>query len=99
MDRLREIRRLRRGVRIGAPDPSLTPVSGMVAVTELVDRLGMITLLDAAIGPIKTRDRGHTAGGLLVGCRGRAAGRGGLLGRAGPPARRSGWTAALPGAG
>jgi hypothetical protein len=26
----------------------------MVAITELVDRLGMITLLDAAVGPIVT---------------------------------------------
>jgi Transposase DDE domain group 1 len=65
--RVREIRRLRRRVRIGAPDPSLTPVSGMAAVTELVDRLGMIKLLDAAIGPIKLRERGHTGGQLLVG--------------------------------
>jgi hypothetical protein len=65
--RVREIRRLRRRVRIGAPDPSLTPFSGMVAVTELVDRLGMVELLDAAIGPIKTRRRGFTGGELLVG--------------------------------
>jgi hypothetical protein len=65
--RVRDIRRLRRLVGIGAPDRSLTPVSGMVAVTELVDRLAMITLLDAAIGPIKTRDRGFTGGELLVG--------------------------------
>jgi hypothetical protein len=43
----------RRRVRVGAPDPSLTPVSEMVAVTELADRLSMIRLLDAAIGPIK----------------------------------------------
>jgi len=54
-------------VRVGAPDPSLTPVSGMAAVTELVDRLGMVGLLDAAIGPIKARDRGFTGGQLLVG--------------------------------
>ncbi len=54
-------------MRVGAPDPSLTPVSGLAAVTELVDRLNMITLLDAAIGPIKTRDRGFTGGELLVG--------------------------------
>ena len=67
MDRLRDIRRLRRRVGIGAPDPSLTAVSGMVAVTELVDRLGMIKLLDAAIGPIKARDRGLSGGQLLVG--------------------------------
>jgi hypothetical protein len=65
--RVREIHRLRRRVRIGAPDPALTSVSGMAAVTELVDRLCMISLLDAAIGPIKARDRGHTAGELLVG--------------------------------
>jgi hypothetical protein len=56
--RVREIRRLRRRVRIGAPDPSLTSVSGTVAVTELVDHLNMIKLLDRAIGSIKARDRG-----------------------------------------
>jgi hypothetical protein len=67
VDRLRGMRRLRRLVGIGAPDPSLTAVSGMVAVTELVDRLNMIKLLDAAIGPIKVRDRGHSGGQLLVG--------------------------------
>jgi hypothetical protein len=39
----------------------------MVAVTELVSRLGMIKLLDAAIGPIKARGRGCTGGQLLVG--------------------------------
>jgi hypothetical protein len=65
--RVREIRRLRRRVRIGAPDPSLTPFSGMAAVTELVDRLNMIKLLDAAVGPIKARDRGFSGGELLVG--------------------------------
>ena len=67
MGRVREIRRLRRRVRVGAPDPSLTRYSGMAAVTELVDRLAMIRLLDAAIGPIKSRDRGFTAGQVLVG--------------------------------
>jgi hypothetical protein len=58
---------LRRRVRVGAPDPSLTAVSGMVAVTELVERLSMVRLLDAAIGPIKARGRGFTGGQLLVG--------------------------------
>jgi len=58
---------LRRLVGIGAPDPSLTAVSGMVVVAELVDRLNMIKLLDAAIGPIKARDRGFSGGELLVG--------------------------------
>jgi hypothetical protein len=65
--RVREIHRLRRRVRVGAPDPSLTRYSGMAAVTELVDRLAMIRLLDAAIGPIKERDRGFSGGELLVG--------------------------------
>jgi hypothetical protein len=55
-------------VRIGAPDPTLTPpVSGMVAVSELVQRLDVIGRLDAAIGPIKQRRRGHTGEQLLVG--------------------------------
>jgi len=39
----------------------------MVVVAELVDRLNMIKLLDAAIGPIKARDRGFSGGELLVG--------------------------------
>src|SRR6266498_3248903 len=54
-------------VRVGAPDPSLTAVSGMAAVTELVERLGVISALDAAVGPIKQRDRGFGAGEVLVG--------------------------------
>jgi hypothetical protein len=65
--RVRERHRLRQRVRVGAPDPGLTPVSGMAAVTELVSQLGMIKLLDAAIGAIKTRDRGLSDGQLLVG--------------------------------
>jgi hypothetical protein len=39
----------------------------MLAVTELVERLDVIGRLDAAIGPIKQRRRGHTAAGMLVG--------------------------------
>jgi hypothetical protein len=54
-------------VLVGAPDRSLTGVSGLVAVSELADRLCMAKLLDAAIGRIKQRRRGHTAGELLVG--------------------------------
>jgi hypothetical protein len=65
--RVRQRRRSRPRVRIGAPDPSLTGCSGMAAVTELVDRLDVVARLDATIGPIKQRDRGHGGGGLLVG--------------------------------
>lgn len=54
-------------MRVGAPDESLTRFSGLAAVTELCDRLRVIDRLDAAVGPIKTRDRGFTAGQVLVG--------------------------------
>jgi len=53
--------------RIGAPDPALTPNAGLTAITELCDRLGVISALDAAVGPIKQRDRGFGAGELLAG--------------------------------
>lgn len=54
-------------VQVGAPDEPLTRFSGLAAVTELGERLGLVERLDAAIGPIKTRDRGCTAGQMLVG--------------------------------
>jgi hypothetical protein len=53
-------------VRVGAPDASLTPVSGVVAVAELVGRLGVTVALDDAVGSIKQRDRGLSAGQFLV---------------------------------
>jgi hypothetical protein len=53
-------------VRVGAPDASLTPVSGVVAVAELVGRLGVTIALDDAVGSIKQRDRGLSAGQFLV---------------------------------
>jgi len=48
--------------RAGAPDRSLTANAGLAAVTELSERLGVIGALDAAVGPIKQRDRGLGAG-------------------------------------
>src|SRR4051812_11811143 len=53
-------------VRVGAPDASLTPVSGVVAVAEVVGRLGVSAALDDAVGSIKQRDRGLAAGEFLV---------------------------------
>jgi hypothetical protein len=53
-------------VRIGAPDASLTPASGVVAVAELVGRLDVAGALDDAVGAIKQRDRGLSAGEFLV---------------------------------
>ena len=67
MGRLREVGRVGQRVSVGAPDPSLTPVAGMVAVTELVERLRVVDALDTAVGPVKQRNRGHSAGQLLVG--------------------------------
>jgi hypothetical protein len=54
-------------VRIGAPDGSLTAVSGMAAVSELCARLGVVQALDGAVGSIKVRARGYSAGALLMG--------------------------------
>jgi len=54
-------------VRAGAPDASLTANAGLAAVTELCGRLGVIEALDAAVGPVKQRDRGFGAGELLAG--------------------------------
>jgi len=57
----------RQRVRAGAPDASLTANAGLAAVTELCGRLGVIGALDAAVGPVKQRDRGFGAGELLCG--------------------------------
>jgi hypothetical protein len=53
-------------VRVGAPDASLTPASGVVAVAELIGRLGVTAVWDDAVGEIKQRDRGLSAGQFLV---------------------------------
>jgi len=63
---VKRIRGLAGRVGIGTPDASLTWVSGVVAVAELAGRLGLVEALDDAIGPIKQRDRGLSAGELLL---------------------------------
>ena len=67
MGRIREIRRVSEASGAPIRTRRRTRFSGAIAVTELVDRLAMIKLLDAAIGPIKSRDRGLGGGQLLVG--------------------------------
>jgi hypothetical protein len=57
----------RQRVRAGASDVSLTASAGLAAVTELCGLLGVIGALDAAVGPVKQRDRGFGAGELLTG--------------------------------
>ena len=59
--------RTRGKIQIGADDPSLTAAGGMLAVTELCGRLGLIEALDAEIGPVKQRARGFTGGQVLAG--------------------------------
>ena len=63
---MNRIRGLAGQVRVGAPDASLTPACGVVAVAELVGRLGVVDALDDAVGSIKQRDRGLTGGQFLV---------------------------------
>lgn len=55
-----------RRVRIGAPDPALTPAAGIEAVREADRVLGITDALDAGIGPVKQRDRGATGGQLVM---------------------------------
>lgn len=55
-----------RRVRIGAPDPRLTPAAGVEAVRETDRVLGLTRTLDNGIGPIKERARGASGGQLLV---------------------------------
>jgi Transposase DDE domain group 1 len=59
--------RTRGKIQIGAADPSLTAAGGMLAVTELCGKLGLIGALDAGIGPVKQRQRGFTGGQVLAG--------------------------------
>jgi hypothetical protein len=56
----------RRSARFGAPDASLTGSAGVLAVGELMDRLGVIEALDTGIGPIKSRARGVSGGQLVA---------------------------------
>lgn len=56
----------RKRVRVGASDGSLTGFSGLAAVTELTDRLGVAGVLDRHVGPVKQRDRGLSGGEFLI---------------------------------
>jgi hypothetical protein len=67
VNRIRSRAGNRQQARIGAPDRSLTPNAGLAVVSELCRQLGVIGALDAAVGPVKQRDRGYGAGELLTG--------------------------------
>jgi hypothetical protein len=64
--RLRGHRPVRARVRVGAPDASLTGQAGIAVLAELIGRLDMVEVLDAEIGPIKTRRRGVSGGQFLL---------------------------------
>lgn len=66
MRKIRGPQRGRRRVQIGAPDASVTGCAGVAVLGELIDRVGVVEALDTAVGPIKARDRGATAGEFLV---------------------------------
>jgi hypothetical protein len=53
-------------VVIGKSDEALTGSSGLAAVTELDARLAIVGALDAGIGSVKDRDRGLSAGELVM---------------------------------
>ena len=55
-----------RRVRIGAPDPRLTPAAGVEALREVDRVLGVTAALDGGIGAVKKRARGLTGGELLL---------------------------------
>jgi hypothetical protein len=67
VSRIRAGRRKRWQARVGVPDRALTPGAGLAAVSELCDRLGVIEAIDAAVGPVRQRNRGYGAGELLTG--------------------------------
>ena len=67
MNRIRGRGQKRQRPRVGAPDAALTPNAGLAVITELCGRLGVIGALDAAVGPVKQRERGSGAGELLTG--------------------------------
>jgi len=62
VSRIRGGSRKRRLPRVGAPDAALTANAGLAAASELCGRLGVIGAIDAAVGPVKQRDRGSVPG-------------------------------------
>jgi hypothetical protein len=63
---VRRIRRSIRRVSLGEADPSLTPRAGLRLVAEVDRVLGIISGIDAHVGPTTQRRRGLSAGELIV---------------------------------
>jgi Transposase DDE domain group 1 len=63
---MRKLATRRRRVVIGDDDPTQTAHAGLVLVAELDRVLGIGSVIDEQVGPIKTRRRGLGAGGLVL---------------------------------
>lgn len=63
---MKTIRQRRPRVVVGPDDPSLTPAAGLVLVAEVDRILGVVSTIDDWVGRIKSRDRGLSAGELVV---------------------------------
>ena len=63
---MKTLRRCRPLVTLGDPDPTLTPRAGLRLVAELDRALGIATTLDRRIGQLKARQRGLSAGELVL---------------------------------
>jgi len=53
-------------IEVRADDSTLTAHAGMLAAATLIERLEVIETIDAAVGPIKERDRGLSAGEFVT---------------------------------
>ena len=87
MSRIRGDSPRRQQLRAGAPGRVADGERGPGRGHRVVGRLGVVEELDAAVGPVKQRDRGYGAGELLTGI---AAAQ--LAGRISWP----GWTGSAP---
>jgi hypothetical protein len=53
-------------IEVRADDPTLTGQAGMLAAATLIERLEVVEAIDDAVGPIKERDRGLSAGEFVT---------------------------------
>lgn len=63
---MKKVATRRRRVVVGDDDPKLTAHAGLVLVAELDRVLGIASVIDDEVGPIKTRRQGLGAGGLVL---------------------------------
>ena len=52
--RVRRRKHVRKRVRVGAPDPSLTATSGVAALAEFLTKLDVVVTFDRGIGALRS---------------------------------------------